>query len=179
MRRDTVLGEEGYMEWHLKIENALEDLDRLGGILVTVAAGNDGRERPPGRTDAYMPNILSARHGSPLIVVGAVNNYGQLARLSSPGSLDVPITCFAAYVLPHRTSFHISPPPVTTGIDRSGLRRALAHSPSQRENKEEKKIGVDHTEMLIRDLTVAKTYRFQTFRSSSTGYKMARHFLHL
>lgn len=98
MRKNSVRGEKGYMEWHHKVEKALDDLDTLGGVLVTVAAGNDGREMPPGHADEYMPNILSARHGSPLIITGAVNNYGQLARLSSPGSLEVPITCYAVYV---------------------------------------------------------------------------------
>lgn len=98
MRKNACRGEEGYMEWHGKIANALDDLDSLGGVLVTVSAGNDGRKKPPGHTDEYMPNILSARHGSPLIITGAVNNHGQLARLSSPGSVNVPITCYAAYV---------------------------------------------------------------------------------
>ncbi|ROW08717.1 hypothetical protein VPNG_06415 [Cytospora leucostoma] len=95
MRKNACRGEEGYMEWHNKVEKALDELDVYGGVLVTVAAGNDGREKPPGHTDEYMPNILSARHGSPLIITGAVNNYGQLARFSSPGSLNVPITCYA------------------------------------------------------------------------------------
>ncbi|ROV91004.1 hypothetical protein VSDG_07720 [Cytospora chrysosperma] len=95
MRKNTSRGEEGYMEWHGKVANALDDLDSLGGVLVTVSAGNDGREKPPGRTDEYMPNILSARHGSPLIITGAVNNRGQLAKLSSPGTANVPITCYA------------------------------------------------------------------------------------
>ncbi|KUI72205.1 hypothetical protein VM1G_07647 [Cytospora mali] len=95
MRKNVCRGEQGYTEWHDKIAHALDELDILGGVLVTVSAGNDGREKPPGHTDEYMPNILSARHGSPLVITGAVNNQGQLARLSSPGSGKVPITCYA------------------------------------------------------------------------------------
>lgn len=98
MRKNVCRGEEGYLEWHGQIANALDELDSLGGVLVTVSAGNDGREKPPGHTDEYMPNILSARHGSPLIITGAVNNRGQLAKLSSPGTGKVPITCYAVYV---------------------------------------------------------------------------------
>lgn len=98
MSKNVCRGEEGYMEWHGKVANALDELDSLGGVLVTVSAGNDGREKPPGHTDEYMPNILSARHGSPLIITGAVNNYGQLAKLSSPGTGKVPVTCYAVYV---------------------------------------------------------------------------------
>lgn len=116
MTKNVCRGEQGYMEWHGKVANALDDLDSLGGVLVTVAAGNDGREKPPGRTDDYMPNILSARHGSPLIITGAVNNKGQLAKLSSPGTGKVPITCFAVYVYLLRVQSS-----TRTALERPGL----------------------------------------------------------
>lgn len=83
-----------YQEWHDEVEKIFHELDDLG-VTVVISAGNDGDDDPPGSTDAYMPNILASDPKSPLILAGAVNYMGQLARFSSPGTDKLPITCYA------------------------------------------------------------------------------------
>lgn len=73
---------------------AVAALDQLG-VVFSVAAGNDGKNKPAGESASYTPNILAARPNSPLIIVGAVNSNGQLAMISSAGSPAVPITTYA------------------------------------------------------------------------------------
>ncbi|KAL1865327.1 hypothetical protein Daus18300_007217 [Diaporthe australafricana] len=73
MRTDGLGAEQNYKEWYDQVDWALEEIDRLGGVLVSVAAGNEGRQNPPGETGDFMPSVLSQRVGSPLVIVGAVN----------------------------------------------------------------------------------------------------------
>lgn len=94
MRKDRNRGGEGYQMWEDEVDDVLHQLDDLG-VSITISAGNDGEDDPPGPTDAYMPTILASKPNSPLIIVGAVNEFGQLARFSCPGSLTLPITCYA------------------------------------------------------------------------------------
>lgn len=61
-----------YKEWAEKVEQTLDVVDRLGGVMISVAAGNEGKHSPPGGTSDFMPNILSRRESSPLVIVGAV-----------------------------------------------------------------------------------------------------------
>lgn len=61
-----------YKEWAEKVEQSLDVIDRLGGVIISVAAGNEGKHSPPGETGDFMPNILSRRENSPLAIVGAV-----------------------------------------------------------------------------------------------------------
>lgn len=63
---------ERYREWCGHVEQALDEIDRLGGVMVSVAAGNEGKYNPPGETGTFMPNILARQEGSPLVIVGAV-----------------------------------------------------------------------------------------------------------
>lgn len=94
VQNDKNIGKKGYQHFYDSIAQALEELDSLGAV-VTISAGNDGQHDPPGLTDAYIPNILAAQPNSPLIIVGAVNSQGQLARISCPGSARIPINCYA------------------------------------------------------------------------------------
>ena len=71
MRKDGFEREEKYLEWCGKVEHALDEIDALGGVMVSVAAGNEGMHDPPGETGDFMPNILVRRQGSPLMIVGA------------------------------------------------------------------------------------------------------------
>lgn len=80
--------------WTDQVEEIFATLDGLG-VVVATSAGNDGKEDPSASTGSYTPNILAARENSPLVVVGAVNSKGQLAKISSAGSAAVPITCYA------------------------------------------------------------------------------------
>lgn len=77
--------------WTEEINEVLMTLDKLG-VVCSVSAGNAGTEIPSAE---YTPNILVARADSPLIIVGAVNCNGQLAKISSIGSAAVPITTYA------------------------------------------------------------------------------------
>ncbi|KAI7783696.1 hypothetical protein LA080_011405 [Diaporthe eres] len=95
MKTESLDGEQNYIDWYEQVDSALQEIDQYGGVSISVAAGNAGKLDPPGETGAFMPNILSAQEHSPLVIVGAVTSQGQLARLSSPASLRVPITCFA------------------------------------------------------------------------------------
>lgn len=72
MRTDGENQEQKYKEWCEKVERALDELDSLGGVMISVAAGNEGKYDPPGETGDFMPNILVRREGSPLVIVGAV-----------------------------------------------------------------------------------------------------------
>lgn len=72
MRTDGENREEKYREWCAKVENTLDEIDSLGGVMVSVAAGNEGKHDPPGETGDFMPNVLVRREGSPLVIVGAV-----------------------------------------------------------------------------------------------------------
>lgn len=72
MRTDGVEAEEKYKNWCDQVEHALDEIDVLGGVLVSVAAGNEGKHNPPGETGDFMPNILVRREDSPLVIVGAV-----------------------------------------------------------------------------------------------------------
>lgn len=81
-------------EWTTQVEQALSTLDSLG-VVVAISAGNDGKQDPPVSVESYTPNILVAQGSHPLVVVGAVNSNGQLARITSVGSAAVPITCYA------------------------------------------------------------------------------------
>lgn len=73
MRTDGLGAEQNYKDWYDKVDWALGEIDRLGGVLFSVAAGNAGGQDPPGETGDFMPNILSQREDSPLVIVGAVN----------------------------------------------------------------------------------------------------------
>lgn len=84
-----------YRKWCEEVENSIDELEMRGGVMISVAAGNEGESNPPGKTGDFMPNVLAKREGSPLVIVGAVTSQGQLARLSSPASLGVPISCYA------------------------------------------------------------------------------------
>lgn len=64
--------EQRYREWCDDVEQALDEIDRAGGAMVSVAAGNEGKHDPPGETGDFMPNILARREVSPLVIVGAV-----------------------------------------------------------------------------------------------------------
>lgn len=90
----AVWNAEGMEDWTNEVEQALYTLDRLG-VVVAISAGNDGKQNPCVLAESYTPNILAAKTNSPLIVVGAVNSKGQLARITSAGSAAVPITCYA------------------------------------------------------------------------------------
>lgn len=81
-------------DWTDQVEQALFTLDSLG-VVVLISAGNDGKPNPSIFTDSYTPTILAAREDSPLIVVGAVNSDGQLAKITSAESDAVPINCYA------------------------------------------------------------------------------------
>lgn len=81
-------------DWTKQVEQALFTLDSLG-VVVAISAGNRGNSNPVVLTDSYTPNTLAARENSPLIIVGAVNSTGQLAKLTCAGSAAVPITCYA------------------------------------------------------------------------------------
>lgn len=94
MREDIPRGSNAYQEWYDQVKEGLRELDDLG-VTVVISAGNDGEDDPPGPTDAYMPNRLASRPKSPLIIVGAVNHLGQLARFTSPGTARLPNTCYA------------------------------------------------------------------------------------
>lgn len=83
-----------YQDWFDEVQQLFHNLDGLG-VVVAVSAGNDGRDVPPGHTDAYVPNKLAEEPNSPIIIVGAVNNQGQLAMITSPGTATLPITCYA------------------------------------------------------------------------------------
>lgn len=72
MRTNGEDREHKFKEWCEKVEHALDELDSLGGAMVSVAAGNEGKHDPPGHTGDSMPNILVRREGSPLVIVGAV-----------------------------------------------------------------------------------------------------------
>ncbi|KAG6361304.1 hypothetical protein INS49_009529 [Diaporthe citri] len=60
--------EQRYREWCSHVEQALDEIDRLGGVMVSVAAGNEGKHNPPGETGDFMPNILARHEGSPLVI---------------------------------------------------------------------------------------------------------------
>lgn len=81
-------------DWTDEVEQLFSTLDSLG-VVVAISAGNDGKQNPPVLSESYTPNILAAKTDSPLIVVGAANSKGQLARITSAGSTRVPITCYA------------------------------------------------------------------------------------
>lgn len=81
-------------EWTDQVHQTFSTLDSLG-VVIAISAGNDGNKNPAVSTDSYTPNILAAQQESPLIVVGAVNSKGQLAKITSAGSAAVPITCYA------------------------------------------------------------------------------------
>lgn len=85
---------EGLESWTEDVAQALDALDNLG-VVVSVAAGNEGKLKPAGKSASYTPNILAARANSPLIIVGAVNENGQLAMITSVGSAAVPIHTYA------------------------------------------------------------------------------------
>ncbi|POS73943.1 hypothetical protein DHEL01_v207663 [Diaporthe helianthi] len=72
MRQEGGDREQKYKEWCEKVETALDELDSLGGVMASVAAGNEGGQDPPGETGEFMPNILVRRERSPLVIVGAV-----------------------------------------------------------------------------------------------------------
>lgn len=72
MSTDGLGAEQRYREWCGDVEQALNKIDRLGGVMVSVAAGNGGKHDPPRGTGGFMPNILARREGSPLVIVGAV-----------------------------------------------------------------------------------------------------------
>lgn len=72
MSKDGVGAEQRYGAWRGDVEQALDEIDRFGGVTVSVAAGNEGKNSPPGETGDFMPNILARREGSPLVIVGAV-----------------------------------------------------------------------------------------------------------
>lgn len=80
--------------WTDQVQQLLSTLDILG-VVVATSAGNDGKLDPSVLTDSYTPNVLAAQEHSPIIVVGAVNSKGQLAKFTSAGSAAVPITCYA------------------------------------------------------------------------------------
>lgn len=71
MRTDGEDREEKHRDWCGKVEHALDEIDTVGGVMVSVAAGNEGKHDPPGETGDFMPNILVRREGSPLVIVGA------------------------------------------------------------------------------------------------------------
>ncbi|KAK2599795.1 hypothetical protein N8I77_011520 [Diaporthe amygdali] len=80
---DTLGAEQDYRDWCGQLDQSLEEIDRIGGVLVSLAAGNEGNRDPPGRTGDFMPNILSQRNASPLVIVGAVTrNYPVPDRLN-------------------------------------------------------------------------------------------------
>lgn len=72
MSTDGAGAEQRYAEWCGHVEQALDEIDRFGGVMVSVAAGNEGKNSPPRETGHFMPNILAGRKGSPLVIVGAV-----------------------------------------------------------------------------------------------------------
>lgn len=84
-----------------RIKTTLEDLDRLG-VVVVLSAGNNGvSPRPqqdpnfvPRYADQYFPQSL-ATADSPMILVGATNNRGQLSAFTSPGRGTTPVSLYA------------------------------------------------------------------------------------
>lgn len=84
-----------------QLKTALEDLDRLG-VVVVIAAGNGGvafgpTEDPnfePMYVDKQFPTAL-ATPDNPMILVGATNNRGQLSDFTSPGRAAIPISLYA------------------------------------------------------------------------------------
>ncbi|KAJ4394016.1 hypothetical protein N0V93_003233 [Gnomoniopsis smithogilvyi] len=69
---DTLWSAEGMESWTDQVEQVFSTLDSLG-VVVATSAGNDGKEAPS-------------------ICTGSK---GQLAKITSAGSLAVPITCYA------------------------------------------------------------------------------------
>lgn len=76
MKADGLDAEQRYSDWYGQVDGALQEIDHLGGVSISVAAGNEGKLDPPGETGAFMPNVLSSQEGSPLVIAGAVNGQG-------------------------------------------------------------------------------------------------------
>ncbi|KAJ9136928.1 hypothetical protein NKR23_g9477 [Pleurostoma richardsiae] len=83
-----------YYNWyHKQMKAVLQDLDSKGAVLV-FSAGNGGIEDPFEPTTDYIPQTM-AYADTPYVLVGSVNANGQLARHTSPGTTDVPLTVYA------------------------------------------------------------------------------------